>query len=205
MGTQPYQLPADAKAGSLAGSSEERVILARYKASPAAAVTDEILSAVTDDGTEQTITSFDAQPDVPRTVTATAGGTAGDIKAIQVTVAGTNVAGDAITEDLPAFTVNTTGTVESTKVFATVTSVTIPAHDGNGATTAIGTGSGLGLNTLNAINPVVSGMTSLNGTREGTEPTVTVSASAVESNKVTLDSSLDGNEVVFLYYVPPGS
>jgi hypothetical protein len=48
-------------------------------------------------------------------------------------------------------------------------------------------------------------MTSLNGTREGTEPTVAVSSSAVESNTVTLDSTLDGNVVEFVYIVPPGS
>jgi hypothetical protein len=205
MATAPYKLPSDAQAGSASGAAEERVLLARYVASPAATDTDVILAAVTDDGSEQTVSSMDAQPDVPRTITATAGGTAGDIKAIQVTINGTNVAGNDITEDLPAFTVNTAGTVEGSKVFASVTSVVIPAHDGTGATTSIGTGSKLGLCTLNARNPVVPGMTSLNGTREGTEPTVAVSSSAVESNTVTLDSTLDGNVVEFVYIVPPGS
>jgi hypothetical protein len=44
-------------------------------------------------------------------------------------------------------------------------------------------------------NTVIPGMTFLNNTREGTEPAVTVSATAIESNTIDLSSSLDGNQV----------
>jgi len=56
------------------------------------------------------------------------GGTAGDIKAVQVTITGTNYNNEVITEDLPAFTENTAGTVTGSKAFKTVTEVVIPAH-----------------------------------------------------------------------------
>lgn len=187
-----------------AGKAELRGFIAHYKQSPAAKATDAVHAAVTDDGTEQEITTNITNPDVPRSITATAGGTAGDIKAIQVTIEGTNVAGETITETLPAFTVDTAGTVEGSKAFKTVTKITIPAHDGNGATTEIGTGSALGLSHELDDNTVIPGMTALNGSREGTEPTVATDGSAVEGNTADLNSALDGNEVDIWYIAEGG-
>lgn len=161
--------------------------------SPAAAATTAVHAAVTDNGSPRTVTTAITNPDVPRNITATAGGTSADIKAIQVTITGTNAEGVTITETLPAFTENTTGTVTGSKAFATVTSIAIPAHDGTGATTAIGTGSKLGLGDRLSRDTVISA--SLGGTREGTRPTVATSASAVESNTVQLNSSLNGSAV----------
>lgn len=157
-----------------------------------------IRAAVTDNGAQQVITTGITQPSVPRNVTATAGGTAGDIKAIQVIVAGTNEAGEAITETLPAFTVDTAGIVTGSKAFKTITSITIPAHDGTGATTAIGFGEKLGLPHKLAHNTVLFAF--LNNTKEGTPPTVAVSASALESNTVDLNSALN-SQVVDVYYL----
>lgn len=106
------------------------------------AVTDSIHAAVTDNGSPQTITTAITNPvGGARRITATAGGTSGDIKAISVTVVGTDANGAAQTEVLPVFTVDTPGTVTGTLYFETVTSFTIPAHDGTGATTAIGVAS----------------------------------------------------------------
>src|SRR5262249_33429466 len=108
---------------------------------------DAILGAVQDTGSSQTISLATASAggtaiqalDRPRRMTATvAAGTANDIKNIQVTVAGTDILGNSISEALPAFTDNTAGTVVGLKVFATVTSITIPAHDGTSATTSVG-------------------------------------------------------------------
>jgi hypothetical protein len=96
-----------------------------------------VMAAVTDTGVQQIITTG-LRLDRPRRITATAGGTAADIKAIQVIVAGLDPIGLALTETLPAFTVNTAGSVTGSKVFALVNSVTIPAHDGTGATTSLG-------------------------------------------------------------------
>ena len=161
---------------------------------PAVADTDGILAAVTCTGSPQVITTGINQPEVPRNITATAGGTAGDIKAIQVIVAGTNAEDQAITETLPVFTVNTPGTVSGLKAFKTVTSITIPAHDGTGATTAIGFGDVLGIGHRLARNTVVSAY--LDNALEGTAPTVVVSASAIESNTADLNSALASVPVI---------
>lgn len=169
----------------------------RSLGSPALGTTTAVHAAVTDTGAQQVITTSITDPDVPRVVTATAGGTAGDIKAIQVIVVGTDAEGNALTETLPAFTVNTAGTVTGAKAFKTVTSFTLPAHDGTGATTAIGVGDVVGIGHRLARNTVLAAF--LDDALEGTAPTVAVSASALESNTVDLDSALDGNEVHLIF------
>lgn len=166
--------------------------------SPALGATTAVHAAVTDNGSPQTITTGITNPTVPRNITATAGGTAGDIKAIQVVVTGTDASGAVITETLPAFTVDTAGTVVGSKAFATVTSIQIPAHDGTGATTAIGTGSKLGLGWALGRNTVLAAF--LGGVKEGTAPTVATSTSAVPSNTVSLNSALNGSEVIVDFY-----
>ncbi len=173
-------------------------ILSKSLGSPALGTTTAVKAAVTDNGAEQVITTGITNPPTPRNVTATAGGTAGHIKAIQVIVAGTNAEGAAISETLPAFTVDTAGSVTGSKAFATVTSITIPAHDGTSATTAVGLGAKLGLGERLSLDTVVAAH--LNGTREATRHTVAVSSSALESNTITLNSALAGTAVVVDYY-----
>lgn len=176
--------------------------VSRYTVAAADAVaadTDGVHAAVTDTGSQQVITTSITNPAVPRNVTATAGGTDADIKAIQVVVAGTNFADEAITETLDAFTVNTPGSVTGAKAFKTITSITIPAHDGTGATTAVGWGDKLGLPDKLPANTVL--LAALGGVKEGTAPTVAVSSSALESNTVDLNSALDGSQVDIFYIV----
>lgn len=177
---------------------ERRYVQRAALGSPAVSSTTAVHAAVTDNGSPQTITTGITSPDVPRVVTATAGGTAADVKAIQVVVTGTDMNNRALTETLPAFTVNTTGTVTGTKAFKTVTSITIPAHDGTGATTAIGTGPALGLPQTLDENSVQEAY--LGGAKEGTAPTVTTSATVLASNTVTLNSTLNGTAVVVVYF-----
>ena len=160
----------------------------------------DVLAAVTDDGTEQTITSGFTQPPTPRVITASSAGNEADIKAIQVTVNGTDEFDEPLTELLPIVTVNTATTVTGLKVFKTITSVVIPAHDGNGATTSFGLGDILGLGVLLTRNTVLT--TFLGDVREATLPTVKFSASAIESNSILLDSTLDGSAVLVDYYEP---
>jgi hypothetical protein len=167
--------------------------LVTLSAAAVAADTDGILAAVADNGAQQEITEGFTQPPVPRNVTATAGGTATDIGAIQVTIEGTNFAGEVITETLPAFTVDTAGTVSGSKAFQTVTKVIIPAHDGLGATTSIGFGDVLGLPYNLERDTVLAAY--LNNTKEGTDPTVMVDADNIESNTVELNSALNGTQV----------
>jgi hypothetical protein len=162
------------------------------------ASTTGIHAAVQDTGVEVEVTTAITNPSVPRNITATAGGTAIDIKAVQVTIEGTNYADEVITETLPAFTVNTAGSVEGSKAFKTVTKITIPAHDGTGATTAIGFGEKLGLPFKLTHNTVLNAF--LNNVKEGTAPTVAVSSTAIESNTMDLNSALD-SKVVDAYII----
>ncbi|MBP2638436.1 MAG: hypothetical protein H6Q72_4343 [Firmicutes bacterium] len=174
----------------------DRAFIAHLQIAAADAVvasTTGVHAAVTSTAEQQVVTTAITNPAVPRNITATAGGTAGDIKAIQVIVAGTNYADEAITETLPAFTVDTAGTVTGSKAFKTVTSITIPAHDGTGATTAIGFGAKLGLPYKLAHNTVLAAY--LDNAKEATAPTVTVSSTAIESNTMTLNTALSGKIV----------
>lgn len=168
--------------------------------SPAVGATTAIhaAAAVLASGGPQVITTGITNPDVPRNVTATAGGTSGDVKAVQVTVTGTNINDEVITETLPAFTVDTTGTVTGSKAFKTITSYSVPAMDGTGATVAIGTGAKLGLPVKRSRDTVLRA--TFNGVRESTHPTVVFDSDEVEKNMVTLSSSLDGSAVIVDLY-----
>ena len=139
------------------------------------------------------VTTDIISPAVARNATATAGGTAGDIKAVQETVHGTNLLDEVISEVLPAFTVNTPGTVVGNKAFKTITSYESPAQDGLGATVAIGFGDKLGLPCMLGLNTV--GECFLNGAKEAVAPTVAIDSAAIESNTVLLASALAGHDV----------
>jgi hypothetical protein len=167
-------------------------------AEAATASTTRVHAAVTDTGAAQTVTTGITNPPCPRNITATAGGTAEDIKAIQVIVAGTDFNDEAISETLPVFTENTAGSVVGSKAFKTVTSITIPAHDGTGATTAIGYGDKLGLPYLLTHNTLL--MTFLNNVLEGTAATIASSSTLISSNTIDLHSALNGT-VVDAYFI----
>lgn len=165
----------------------------------AAAVTTAVHAAHTDDGSPEVLTTGITNPPYPRNITATAGGTAGDVKAIAVVIEGTNFLDEVITETLPAFTVDTPGTVAGSKAFKTVTKITIPAHDGTGATTAIGFGDICGLPYVIAEKFVVLAAYH-NDIREGTLPTVVTDDDEIEKNTFDLSTALNGS-VVDLYFV----
>lgn len=125
---------------TLARSSRNLEVKSFAAGSPALGATTAVMAAFTDDGKFHrfyNLTTLFA-PNAAKRVTATFGGTAADIKAIQVIVIGTDGAGSPLTESLPAATVNTAGVVTSVGSFKTITSIEIPAHDGTGATTKIG-------------------------------------------------------------------
>lgn len=130
-----------------AGVSVDHAFLAHFHIDAADAVGADVdgIHAALDGAAHVAVKTGIANPAVPRNVTATAGGTAGSIKAIQVVITGTNYADEEITETLPAFTVDTAGTVAGTKAFKTITQIDIPAHDAASATTSIGWGDIFGL------------------------------------------------------------
>ena len=170
---------------------------------PTAADVDSIHTARTDTGASATVTTGTSInfPDVPRNVTATSGGTAGDIRAESVVITGKDVEGATVTETLPAFTVNSAGTVTGSKIFAEITSILFPAMDGTGATISIGHGEVLGLDVRLKRNTVRNAY--LANTKEGTPPTVTTDTAEIESNGVDLDSSLNSTQAIIEYMETP--
>jgi hypothetical protein len=160
--------------------------------SPAAASATAVLAATAlpTSGTT-TVTTGITNPDVPRNVTIT--GNAVGITG-NVVVTGTNKSGQTITETIAA---SGTATVAGNKAFKTVTSVQLPTRNAGGDTISIGTGTKLGLSRKLTENTVLFAF--LNGVKEGTAPTVAVSGTALESNTVILNSTLNGTAVVVLY------
>lgn len=146
------------------------------------------------------VTALVTQPSCARNITATAAGTPADIGAVSVIIYGTNMNDQAISETLTAFTVNTGATKAGTKAFKTITSIFLPSHDGTAATVSIGYGEILGLPQMFSVAPYMKAF--LNGTVEGTAPTITVDADEIEKNTVDLASALNSTEVELLYFLP---
>jgi hypothetical protein len=142
-----------------------------------------------------TVTEFLAQPPYPRNITILPGGTTGDVKAMSITVNGTNFADQPISEDF-AFLANATDATVGAKAFKSVTSVVIPAQDGAGATFDIGWGDKLGLPYMASENTVLRAI--FNNVVETTAPTVVYDADELEKNTVDLHSALNGSVVKLL-------
>lgn len=140
------------------------------------------------------------QPPCARCITATAGGTGGDIGAVSVVLYGTNINDQVISETLTAFTVNTAGTKTSTKAFKTITSVFLPSHDGTGATVSLGYSDALGVPFMFAKKPYLRA--TLDGVIEANAPTQVNDADEIEKNTVDLNSALNGKEVCLYWFLP---
>lgn len=171
--------------------------LAWTAAQTAAADTDGIFDGIAAEGAEgDAVTAtpesdtFVAQPPCARNVTVTvAATTAGDVKAAAIVVTGKNLAGDTITESfLP--TADTPATLIGAKAFASVTSVAVPAQDGASVTVDVGFGQLIGLPYKLAKKLV---LVTLNDGVVDTAPTLAISTTALESNTVDFNGSLDGS------------
>lgn len=139
------------------------------------------------------VTVFAAQPDVARNVTVKGNdaNVTGD-----VLIEGTNAGGEPISETIA---LNGANVVAGNKAFKTVTRVTLPAWAvANTERVRIGTGAKLGLPVKLSRNSVIFAF--LGGAREGAAPTVAVSAAALESNTLTLNSALNGSAVIVDLY-----
>lgn len=150
-----------------------------------------------------TITSVTRQPDVPRNLRVDPQGTTSDVESCVVTIAGTNIHDDAISE---AFTFSANDSTEQvgTKAFKTVTSVSWAAdcESGSfGATWRIGIGELLGLDRCmaSAGDWVFS---TYNGAYESTRATVAVGSSvAVETNTADFNGTMDHAKDFVGYYI----
>lgn len=136
---------------------------------------------------------FAAQPDVPRNLSVK--GNDANVTG-NVVITGKNIAGETITETIA---LSGATVVVGNKAFASVSSISLPKYAvANTERIRIGVGSKLGLPALLNRNSVLAAF--LGGVRETTAPTVTFSATALESNTVTLNSALAGSAVVIDYY-----
>lgn len=165
-------------------------VLARYVVAPALGAVAAVHAAITlGEGGETTegITN----PDVPRclTVKGSAASCTGN-----VVIAGTNIAGKAITE---TFALSGTSTVTGSKAFRTVTSITYPPDSGaTGESIQIGTSDKLGmpdiLRSVDVYHKLFDGSTDAG--------TLTVDADEIEKNVYAPAGTLDGTKEVEIAY-----
>lgn len=164
-----------------------------WTAAQAAAPAVAVHAAITGSGTVTvTTTSGITNPVAPRNLVVTPGGTTADVKASSVTIYGTNMADEPISEAF-AFAENASAATVGAKAFKTVTSIVIPAQDGAAATFAVTTGSKLGLPFKMAHNCAIK---ALFGTaNDSALPTMAFSSTALESNTALFATTLDGTSV----------
>lgn len=148
-----------------------------------------------------TLTTFTAQPDVPRNITITPTGTTGDVEACTIVVTGKDILNGTITENF-AFLADASSAVVGARAFKSVTSVYFPASCESGgfaATWNIGVGSKLGMKKCMDFADYFF-HAGLAGVKEGTAPTITAHATEVSKNTATLSGTLDGTKNVTLWF-----
>lgn len=146
------------------------------------------------------VSPFFTQPINCRTIVATPGGTGGDIGPVAVTLYGTNIADEEISETMPVFVENNTAAKTSLKAFKTLTRIHLPSHDGTGATVAIGYSEAFGVPFMFSKRPFIRA--THDGAIETTAPTVVVDADEIEKNTVDINTTLNGKEVCLYWYLP---
>lgn len=123
-------------------------LLEKTRASaPVTASSNNVLSLVNGatTATAITVTTFLAQPDVPRNLVVTPGGTTADVGAGNVVITGTDYSGNTISESLAIIANQTTASTGS-KAFRSIVSIAFPAEDSPyGALWSVGVGTKLGL------------------------------------------------------------
>ena len=172
---------------------------------PAAAGASNILSGHAGNASAAAVvvTSFVAQPDVPRSLVLTPGGTTADTANCNVAVAGTDILGQAISENLFVGN-NQAGVTTGALAFRTITSVTFPANceDGSfGATWSLGYGEKIGVKRcMDAAGHIL--FSTLNGAKEATAPTMSVGTGASVAG-VTADyvGTMNGSNDFELFFI----
>ena len=194
MGLAPYQYDyGQVLSTDVAGVTADRGFVANLAwtaEETAAASATGVHAAITGSASAvTTVTTGITNPPCARNLTVTPGGTTTDVATGDVTITGTNINGETITEAF-AFLANATDPTVGAKAFKTVTSIAIPQQDGAAATFAIGTGQLIGLPYKLSKKRV---LVTLNDGVVDTAPALTISASALESNTVDFNGSLDGS------------
>jgi hypothetical protein len=171
---------------------------------PAAAGSADVLSAhagATSAAAASTSTCV-AQPDVPRNLVVTPGGTTADVGTCTVTVTGKNILGSSISESF-AFVANTTLATTGAKAFKEISTVAWAASCEDSpytATWSVGYGEKLGVKyCLDNTGDIIKSL--LNGAVEGTAPTMVVDADEVEKNTADYNGTMNGSNDFVLYFM----
>lgn len=171
---------------------------------PIAADTNHVLSANAGNTSAAavTVSSFAAQPDVPRNLVITPGGTTADVAACTVVVNGTDILNHSISENF-AFLANASSATTGSKAFKTVTSIVFPAaceDSPYGASWSVGVGEKLGLNRCMA-DAGSWFQSSVSGVHESTLATIAASASTVSLNTADFNGTMNGSATFKGYFV----
>lgn len=186
------RMSSEVPQANIAGSLVAR-FLAHYYFAPALQTATYVHAAITMTAAAQVITTGITQPDYPRIVTikGNAVGNAGD-----VVIAGTNFAGEAISDTIA---LNGATEVLGVKAFRTVTSITLPAETHAGTdTTSIGVGKLFGLPHI-PFNAAALLVKLFNASTDA--GTLAVDADEIEKNLFSLAGTPDGAKVVDLIYI----
>lgn len=133
---------------------------------------------------------FVGQPPCARNVVVVVNATTeGHVKGSVITVTGTNIADEEIEEDFTV-TADTADTLVGIKAFKTVTSVEVPAQDGNSVTVDVGYGELLGMPYKLSMNTI---MAAYNDGTAAAAGTVVINAQHIENNTIDFQGSLDGS------------
>lgn len=169
----------------------------------AGATTAVLVATSASSSADATVTSGITNPDVPRVLSVTVGGTAASVQSASIIVTGVNVEGKVITESFVP-TIATTGTINGVKAFKRVTSVFIPKQVGSGVTVAVGTRNILGINhrlfNQNTTVKVYSAGTVYGALTLQAQPTVVANDRDVELNTVSPATTPDGSKFYIIGY-----
>lgn len=162
-----------------------------------------ILGSTASRTSTNTVSSGITQPDVPRALSVTPGGTTSDLLNSAVVVTGRNVEGKVITESFQLVPSSST-IINGSKAFMTVTSVFFPAQGGTGATITVGTQNKLGV--FHRLIPNQTSVRVYSSASITTDPTIEAAPTVVandgtlEYNLVTPATTPNGSRFVYICY-----
>jgi hypothetical protein len=174
-------------------------VLNKYEVTPLTASANAIINDRPLAASSAIVTSFLAQPDVPRNITIIPGGTTADVAAGNVVVTGVDSDGDAISETLALLANQSTATVGN-KAFAAVTSISFPVGDSPfGAVLDVGYGDKIGLNKcMNGAGFFIKGL--INGANL-TGETLAANATSLSDNTVIPNPAANGSRAFTFLFV----
>lgn len=147
----------------------------------------------------ETYATFAAQPDFPRNLTVTPGGTTANVLAGSVVISGLDLRGGAISETFAISATQSTATTGN-KAFSKVLSVVFPAA-GASTTWSVGIGTKLGLSHCMDFSPWFDTGKGLVDGAALTGATVAVNSTAISGNTVIPNPAPNGSRVFDFVFI----